>query len=187
MKKSLIIAGFALGAIVIGTSNVNAQNHSANTEVNIKLNDVISIDAGSTSIGGKVDFNFLTAADYNNGLIAPTVINALVVTSTKNFDVNVKADGVNFVNGTNVIPVDVLKINANSFGTSAQNTMGGTKNSLQVSSTQDQKLVDNAPLGSARSLNITYSIPAAESSSNKILGKPAGTYTQNITYTATVH
>ena len=72
-------------------------------------------------------------------------------------------------------------------GISAQNTMGGTKNSLQVSSTQDQKLVDNAPLGSAQSLNITYSIPAAESSSNKILGKPAGTYTQNITYTATVH
>ncbi|MCX8525528.1 peptidoglycan-binding protein LysM, partial [Chryseobacterium formosus] len=39
--------------------------------------------------------------------------------------------------------------------------------------------------GSALTLNLDYMIPAAKSSSSDILGKPAGTYTQTVTYTAT--
>ncbi|MCG2417937.1 peptidoglycan-binding protein LysM, partial [Aequorivita sp. F47161] len=34
-------------------------------------------------------------------------------------------------------------------------------------------------------LELDYLIPAAKSSSSDILGKPAGTYTQTVTYTAT--
>lgn len=178
MKKHLLIATFALGAIVFGTTNAQAQNHTATTAVNIILNDVISIDAGSIAIGGAVDFNYVTAADYNSTKTA-VIENSLIVTSTKNFDVKVKAGGANFTNGTNNIPVNVLTIKAATGG-----TMAGTQNQV-VLSASDQVLIGNAPLGSALTLNLDYTIPQAKSSSPDILGKPAGTYTQNVTYTAT--
>ena len=179
MKKQIVIATLAFGAILFGTNNVQAQNTTATTTVNITLNDVISIDAGSTAIGNSVDFNYVTAADYNTDQTI-TKANSLKVTSTKNFNVKVKAGGANFMNGTNLIPVNVLTIKA----ATAAGTMGGTKTPVVLSAT-DQTLVSNAPLGSALILNLDYIIPAAKSSSADILGKPAGTYTQTVTYTAT--
>jgi len=178
MKKQLIIATLALGAIVFGTNSAQAQ--SAKTAVNIILSDVISIDGG-VAVGGAVDFNYVTAEDYNTSKTA-LVPKSLIVTSTKNFDVKVKADGGFFVGGksfSDYIPVNVLTIQAATGG-----SMAGTQNTI-VLSTDDQVLIGNAPLGSALTLDLDYTIPAAESSSSKILGKPAGTYTQNVTYTAT--
>lgn len=177
MKKQIIIATLALGAIVFGTNNAQAQNHTATTTVNITLADVISIDTGSKAIDGVVNFNYATAEDYNTvqTVNKPT---SLIVTSTKNFDVKVKANGANFANGSNNIPVDVLTVKA-----AAGGTMAGTQNTI-VLSTSDQVLIGNAPLGSALTLDLDYEIPAAKSSSADILGKPAGTYTQTVTYTA---
>ncbi|KUJ50876.1 hypothetical protein, partial [Chryseobacterium sp. JAH] len=151
----------------------------ATTTVNITLKDVISIDSGSTAIGNTVDFNYATAADYNSDQTI-TKANSLKITSTKNFNVKVKAGGGSFVNGTNLIPVNVLTIKA----AAAAGSMGGTKTPVVLSET-DQTLVSNAPLGSALTLNLDYTIPASKSSSSDILGKPAGTYTQTVTYTAT--
>jgi hypothetical protein len=179
MTKQIVIAALTLGAIVLGTNNFKAQNTTATTTVNITLNDVISIDAGSTAIGNTVDFNYATAADYNSDQTINKA-NSLKVTSTKNFNVKVKAGGANFMNGTNLIPVNVLTIKA----ASASGTMGGTKSAVVLSAT-DQTLVTNAPLGSALTLNLDYTIPAVRSSSSDILGKPAGTYTQTVIYTAT--
>ncbi|WP_100077059.1 peptidoglycan-binding protein LysM [Chryseobacterium camelliae] len=179
MTKQIAIAALTIGAFILGTNNAQAQNTTATTTVNITLNDVISIDAGSTAIGNTVDFNYATAADYNSDQTI-TKANSLKVTSTKNFNVKVKAGGASFVNGTNLIPVNVLTIKA----ASASGTMGGTKSAVVLSAT-DQTLVSNAPLGSALTLNLDYTIPAAKSSSADILGKPAGTYTQTVTYTAT--
>ncbi|MFY1047195.1 peptidoglycan-binding protein LysM [Chryseobacterium sp. GP-SGM7] len=179
MKKQIVISALTFGAIILGTNAVQAQNTTATTTVNITLNDVISIDAGSTAITGAVAFNYVTASDYNSEKTVAQA-NALKVTSTKSFDVKVKAGGANFVNGSNLIPVDVLTIKA----ATAAGTMGGTKSAVVLSAT-DQTLVANAPLGSALTLNLDYTIPAAQSSSSKILGKPAGTYTQTVTYTAT--
>ena len=178
MKKQIVIAALTFGAILFGTNHAQAQN-TATTTVNITLNDVISIDAGSTAIGNTVDFNYATAADYNSDQTV-TKANSLKVTSTKNFNVKVKAGGTSFVNGTNLIPVSVLTIKA----ATASGTMGGTKNAVVLSSS-DQTLVSNAPLGSALTLNLDYTIPGSKSSSSDILGKPAGTYTQTVTYTAT--
>ena len=179
MTRSFAIAALTIGAFILGSNNAQAQNTTATTTVNITLNDVISIDNGSTASGGTVAFNYVTAADYNSEKTVAQA-NALKVTSTKSFDVKVKAGGANFINGTNLIPVDVLSIKA----ATAAGTMGGTKSAVTLTSA-DQTLVANAPLGSARTLNLDYIIPAAQSSSSKILGKPAGTYTQTVTYTAT--
>lgn len=180
MKSKIIIAALALGAIAFGTIHAQAQNATATTTVNINLSDVISIDAGSVAIGGLVEFNYVTAADYNTVSNA-VVPNSLIVTSTKSFDIDVKANGANFENGSNLIPVDVLTIKPVTGGTT---TMTGTRANV-VLSTTDQKLIEGADLGSAVVLELDYEIPATESSSAKILGKPAGTYTQTVTYTAT--
>lgn len=180
MKKQIAIAVLAIGAIVLGTNNLQAQNNTAKAIVNINLKDVISIDSGAATGGGDVNFNYVTAQDYNSDQTVSKA-NSLQITSTKSFDVKVKADGANFVNGTNLIPVDVVTIKA-----AAGGTMGGTKNDITLTTT-DQTLVAAAPKGSKLTLNLDYFIPASKSSSTDILGKPAGTYTQTVTYTATAN
>jgi hypothetical protein len=177
MKKQIVIAALALGAIVLGTNTIQAQATTPSTTVNIKLADVISIDAGSVASGGTVAFNYATSVDYNAAKNV-AVPSSLIVTSSKNFDVKVKAEGANFMNGTNVIPVDVLQVQAVTGG-----TMGGTFKNITLSAT-DQILVANAPLGAAKTLTIDYSISAIKAQT-VLLGKVAGTYTQKVTYTAT--
>ncbi len=177
MKNSIIIAAFALGAFVFGTNQAQAQEE-ATTTVNITLADVISIDATSSANNGVVNFEYTTAEHYNNGLPAETQESALIVTSTKNFNVTVKAGGKDFKDGANKIPVDVLTIQATG------GTMGGAKQTV-VLSDKEQTLVGDADLGSELTIDFNYEIPAEKSSSSDILGKPAGTYTQTVTYTAT--
>ena len=180
MKKQIVIAALALGAFVFGTTNAQAQTGTSavSTTVNIKLSDVISIDAGSVANGGVVDFNYTTADDYNKSKNV-TVANSLIVTSSKNFDVKVKAEGENFVNGTNLIPVNVLQVKAVTGGTMTAESL----NDIKLSNA-DQVLVTNATLGALKTLSIDYSI-SAEKAQTVLLGKPAGTYTQKVTYTAT--
>ncbi|MBY5957982.1 hypothetical protein KUV50_07570 [Membranicola marinus] len=185
MKKSIIITALAFAAIVFTTNQATAQNAtaqrtSATTQVNINLSDVISIDPGSVADGSTVEFNYNTAADYNSTQ-TKKVPKSLIVTSTKSFDVNVKANGANFEKGSDFIPVDVLTIKPVTGGTT---TMTGTPSNV-VLSTSDQKLISGADLGSSLVLDLEYVIPQAKSSSSDILGKPAGTYTQKVTYTAT--
>lgn len=178
MKKQIIIAALSLGAIALGSNQVLAQNsEQASTSVNIILADVISMDVGAASSGGAVDFNYVNTTDYNSSKNV-TVPNSLVIISSKNFDVKVKSEGANFVSGANVIPVDVLQVKAIAGG-----SLTGTLNEVTLSTT-DQALVSNASSGAKQSLNIAYSI-SAEKASKVLLGKPKGTYTQKITYTAT--
>jgi hypothetical protein len=77
-----------------------------------------------------------------------------------------------------MIPVDIVKVKAIPGG-----NLVSTLNEVTLSTT-DQLLVSNAGLGTKQSLNIDYSI-SAEKASKVLLGKPAGTYTQTVTYTAT--
>ena len=181
MKKSFAITALTFVAIALGTNNVHAQTApaAATATVSIKLQDVISIDPGSAAISETVNFVYNAAADY----FADQTIskaNSLKVTSTKSFDVKVKAEQSAFKSGSHEIPVNVLTIKPST----ASGTMGGTKNTV-VLSTNDQTLVSGAALGSELTLNLDYTIPAAKAKSTDILGKPAGTYTQKVIYTAT--
>jgi hypothetical protein len=176
MKKQIFIAILSLGAI--GTHQVQAQHSDhVGTSVNINLADIISIDEGSVASGGAVDFNYVNTTDYNSSK-SVMVPNSLVINSSKNFDVKIKSEGANFVSGANIIPVDVLQVKAISGG-----SLMGTMNEVTLS-TNDQMLVSNASVGSKQILNIAYSI-SAEKASKVLLGKPKGTYTQTVTYTAT--
>lgn len=178
MKKQKAIAALTFGLMALGTNSVLAQNsEQVNTSVNIILADVIAMDIGTVASGGAVDFNYVNTTDYNSSKNV-TVPNSLVIISSKNFDVKVKSEGANFVSGANVIPVDILQIKAIAGGSSM-----GTMNEVTLS-TADQVLVSNASSGAKQSLNIAYSI-SAEKASKVLLGKPKGTYTQTVTYTAT--
>ncbi|QXU49923.1 peptidoglycan-binding protein LysM [Chryseobacterium sp. D764] len=178
MKKQIVITALSLGAITIGTNRVLAQNsEKVSTSVNIILADVIAMDIGTDASEGAVDFNYGSTKDYNSSKNV-TVPNSLVIISSKNFDVKVKSEGTHFVSGANVIPVDILQVKAIPGG-----SLVGTLNEVTLSTT-DQVLVSNASLGTKQSLNIAYSI-SSENASKVLLGKPQGTYTQKITYTAT--
>lgn len=178
MKNQIFIAALSLGAIALGTKWVKAQHsEQLSTTVNIILSDVIAMDIGSVASEGAVDFNYGSTKDYNSSKNI-TIPNSLVIISSKNFDVKVKSEGAHFVSGANVIPVDILQVKAIPGG-----SLMGTLNEVTLSTT-DQVLVSNASLGSKQSLNIAYSI-SAEKASRVLLGKPQGTYTQKITYTAT--
>lgn len=179
MKKQIITAAIAIGAILFGTTQAQAQ--TAETEVNITLSDVISIDDGSEADGGIVDFEYNTTYDYNETQTANEP-NSLIVTSSNEFDVKVKAEGANFSDGSgNDIPVNVLTLKPLQGGNT---TMGGTQQNV-VLSTTDQTLISGADIGSGLALDMDYEIPASESSSDKMLGKPEGTYTQTVKYTIT--
>lgn len=185
MKKQLVFAVINLGAFILGIANIQGQevnsssvdSNQAHTVVNISLSDIISIDEGSAASQGIVDFNYVTTTDYNSAknVIVP---NSLVITSSKTFDIKVKADAENFISGSNFIPVDVILIKALSNGDLAGNLKEITL------STADQILIDNEPFGAQKSINIDYSI-SANKASTVLLGTAPGTYTQKITYTAT--
>ena len=181
MKKQIIIVALALVAIGLGSNKISAQSNTATTTVNITLADVISIDqTSSAAAGGVVNFDYSTAEDYNSDQTV-NVPTSLVVTSTNTFDIDVKANGENFEFNSNSIPVSVLTIKPITSGTT---TMNGTPSDV-VLTTTDQTLISGADLGSELVLELVYFIPAAKASSSDILGKPEGTYTQTVTYTAT--
>ncbi len=159
-----------------GMGNLIAQQ--ATTAVKLNLADVISIDPGSAANGGKVDFNYANTNDYNSEKTA-SVPNSLIITFTKPFDLKVKANGENFENGTNSIPVNVLTVQCN-----VSSQINGITTPI-ILSTHDQVLISGAESGYKLNLDLDYTIPQGRSSSADILGKPAGNYTQMVTYTAT--
>ena len=154
------------------------QSQEAKTKINITLEDVLSIEPSSAANGGEVDFHYNTVEDYNSEKTT-SIPNSLIVTFSRNFDIKVRANGTHFENGSNSIPVNVLTIQRNQ-----SSSMSGSSTPI-VLSTEDQVLVHAAKLGYGLKLDLDYIIPASKSSSNDILGKPGGIYTQTVTYTAT--
>lgn len=180
MSKSIIFGAMAVAAIVFANPAHAQTKNTAQTTVNIQLADVIEIESNSGASKGVVNFNYPTVESYQEGQNW-NVPKSLIVTSSKNFDVKVKANGADFVSGQNRIPVNVLTIKPVKGGTT---TMVGTFTNVALS-TNDQNLVTAADLGNRLSLDLNYEISREKASSPDILGKVAGKYTQTVTYTAT--
>jgi hypothetical protein len=176
IRSVMPVTALILSFFLFGINTMWGQK--ATTTINLVLADVLSIEPGSVANGGTVDFKYDNINDYNSEKTT-TVANSLIITFSKPFDLKVKANGENFENGSNVIPVDVLTIRRNE---SSQLT--GTSAPI-ILSTQDQVLITGADRGSKLNLDLDYIIPQARSSSADILGKPAGIYTQKVTYTLT--
>lgn len=171
-QKSLNIA-LAITVLLFGISATRGQ--TATTTVNLVLADVISIDLEATA--SSIAFKYETAEDYTNTK-STTSLKSLIINSSTNFEVKVKADGENFNNGTYNIPVNVLQIKALPEG-----SMQGIFSTITLS-TSNQKLIISAEKGLRKSVTLEYSI-SAEKAATVLLGKTPGSYTQTVTYTAT--
>ena len=150
----------------------------ANTTVNIVLANVFSIDSESVGINGNINFAYDTVEDYLSEQVV-SISNSLVLTFSKPFDIKVRAEGAYFENGDHKIPVNVLTIRPNE-----SSTVSGNFFPIELSDT-DQFLIEGSSLGSKLKLDLDYIIPQAKASSSDILGKPTGTYTQIVVFTAT--
>lgn len=168
---------FFVMVLILFTSSFSFAQE-ASTSINIVLADVLSIDPESAANGGNVDFTYETVEDYHSEQIA-TVPKSLIITFSKDFDVKVKASGEFFEDGANRIPVNVITIRRNE-----GSTVTGTSSPV-VLSTENQVLVGGSTLGSQLRLDLDYIIPEHRSSSDDILGKPAGNYQQTVIYSAT--
>ena len=183
MKRQIIIAVVALGAFVFGINNAQAQTTSiitgiptdpVSTTVNIKLKDVISIEQGAGD-ASEVNFYYNYTSDYNS-LKTIDKTNSLIITSSRNFDVNVKAPTGIFTGPTETIPLNVLDIQAAGVGIENQDAI-----TLSIG---DEKLVSNANKGAQISLDLSYSI-SAEKARAELLGMAPENYTTEVLYTAT--
>lgn len=176
IKNRSHLVFFAMFIFFMTSPQVFSQ--TATSTINLVLADVLSIESNSAANTESVDFHYYNTTDYNSEKVT-TVPNSLIITFSQPFDLKVKANGEHFEDGSNTIPVNVLTIQRNE---SSQIT--GSSSSV-VLSTQDQILISSASHGSKLNLDLDYIIPQERSSSSDMLGKPAGNYTQQITYTAT--
>ena len=173
MKKLIVFATLALGAFIFSTNPIYSQ---ATTTVNIEINGFIHIHLNSEAAGGVVNFTYSSPEHYNTDQKI-SVANSLIVSASEAFDIKVKSNVANFTFGQNNIPVDALRIKAVNGG-----SLNGIHREVTLSQ-NNQTLVENSPRGNDLSLNLEYTIPRDKSSN--FLGKPAGTYTGTVTYTAT--
>lgn len=175
-REGICVMVFAFVMLIAGMEKACAQE--ATTTINLVLADVVSIDPESAAKGGTVDFNYENVNDYNSEKTA-SIPNSLIITFSRPFSLKVRANGESFENGSHVIPVDVLTVKCNE-----SSEITGTTTPITLS-TKDQVLINGEGSGSKLKLHLDYTIPKARSASADILGKPAGKYTQKVTYTAT--
>lgn len=139
------------------------------TPLTIQVADLQEMKISQSTIN--IDFNQLS--DYQNG-VSVDIPNHLIVSKTNPFDIYVKAQSNTLNNGENSIPVNCIQIGP-AEGQSAVQSV--------TLSTTAQKIISGEAPCLDKPYSIRYSIPSDKVSS--LIGKPAGTYTTNITYSFT--
>ncbi len=123
IKKSILMFA-TLGCLSI-VQVVYGQ--SRDITLNIELKDVISGggtgDGGTATGSNQVDFDFSGEANYRETQ-SKVVLDQLRVLSTKNYDINVKAQTANFTSSTSssTLPLSIIKISTALNGTTTFGT-----------------------------------------------------------------
>lgn len=161
--KSITLITILLSLITIKAESQSNANSSAVTT--LTLNDVINISVIAGP--GTPNFTFSTIYDYTYGITHYNAVQ-ITVSSTRNYNVTVKAATSNFTNGGyETMPVSILGVRP----------YGGY--SFITISTTDQTLFSNQSYTSGTTLYVDYNANPG------ISGYKAGTYSGNIIYTAT--
>lgn len=155
------IATCLLGILV---NNAHAQSDSKSVLSNMVLNDAISL----TATGVDQNATFSTTSDYINGIEKTSAVH-LVVDATKGFKIAVKAATANFT-GSSIIPAATLSVRPS-----------GPGDGYVPLTTSDQILFPDETQGAALAYNIDYFFTPGITHAYT-----AGTYTLNVTYTATL-
>lgn len=190
MKKTIIFTATLIIFTAIGTTSVQAQETTKKnldpksaepTLVNIILADVISLEHGPGALAKDVTFEYNTAEQYNTNqnIVAD---NALWVTSSRGFQLEVEAKGTHFVGEgtTDKIPVGVMDVHVTS-GTALPKVNLSKSVTLK---TTPQVLLVSGVVGAQKTVGITYTIPALQAQTH-LIGKDPKKYKQQVVYTAT--
>ncbi len=151
-------------------STDNSINSLQNTAVQLKVLPLSEITIPSS--GRNVNFNFNTAAQYNNGQ-SQMIPNQITVSNNESFELYVKSDENYFKKGG-------LQTNINS--NILQIGVDGSSVNAPLSKTPQKILFNGTPVLD-RGLNVRYTIPPAGSQS--LVGKENTTYSINVYYSFT--
>ncbi|WP_294285710.1 hypothetical protein [uncultured Chryseobacterium sp.] len=151
-------------------STDNSINSLQNTAVQLK---VLPLSEITIPVSGRnVNFNFNTAAQYNNGQ-SQVIPNQIVLSNNESFELYVKSDENYFKKGG--LQTD---INSNIL----QIGIDGSSVNAPLSKTPQKILFNGTPVLD-RGLNVRYTIPAAGAQS--LVGKENTTYSINVYYSFT--
>ncbi len=175
MKKTLLLIGaFAFTAL-------SAQQQAT---VNVNLYPIQTIIVNATN--ATVDLDYITAADYNDGVDA-TIVDHLSIYSTGAFAVKIKSDlatleSTNAGITENIASSDIL-VTA-SAGTAANTITGATYQGAVALTTTPQELFESATGGVNKSFTVNYAAKgAANTYVNKYFNVENPTvYTTTVTY-----
>lgn len=148
----------------------NSINSLQNTAVQVKVLPLSEITIPSS--GRNVNFNFNTAAQYNNGQ-SQIIHNQIMLSNNESFELYVKSDENYFKKGG--LQTD---INSNIL----QIGIDGSSIAVPLSKTPQKLLLNGTPVLD-RGLNILYTIPAEGAQS--LIGKENTTYSINVYYSFT--
>ncbi len=151
-------------------STDNSINGLQNTAVQLKVLPLSEITIPGS--GRNVNFNFNTAAQYNNGQ-SQMIPNQIILSNNESFELYVKSDENYFKKGG-------LQTNINS--NILQIGIDGSSVNAPLSKTP-QKILSNGTPVLDRGLNVRYTIPPAGAQS--LVGKENTTYSINVYYSFT--
>lgn len=151
-------------------STDNSINSLQNTAVQLKVLPLSEITIPGS--GRNVNFNFNTAAQYNNGQ-SQVIPNQIVLSNNESFELYVKSDENYFKKGG-------LQTNINS--SILQIGIDGSSVNAPLSKTPQKILFNGTPVLD-RGLNVRYTIPSAGAQS--LVGKENTTYSINVYYSFT--
>ncbi len=151
-------------------STDNSINNLQNTAVQLKVLPLSEITIPSS--GRNVNFNFNTAAQYNNGQ-SQIIPNQIILSNNESFELYVKSDENYFKKGG--LQTD---INSNIL----QIGIDGSSVNAPLSKTPQKILFNGTPVLD-RALNVRYTIPSAGAQS--LVGKENTTYSINVYYSFT--
>lgn len=168
--KKILMAG-AVAFCLVGITN-ESKAQLGNVTVTVNVLDVISVTATVPA----VVFNLSGSASYATNQ-TQTVTANLLVTSTRDWDLDVKSQTANFSFLTNNIPVNLLQVQVVS-------NHGGTNTGSVNMSTTNQKLLDEATASLAGVVDVKYTLQTNTNASS--FNVPAGAYIATLVYTGTI-
>ena len=184
MKKIIIAAALLVSASFAANAQSTPASSSASQTVNLNLSNAIEITFTGTNnaTGAAVNLAFTTVNDYANGVTSTE--QELKVRSNKKFTVAVKANNGSFSYTGSTSPAPTMPVQGVLGVMVSSNNTGGaiaapfSNSSYSSLTASNQNLITNANNGGNQRFGIKYEATPG-------FAYPAGTYTVDVTYTAT--
>lgn len=177
LNNNCLLVFFLIPIVSIG------QIKTAQTQVNVVIAQAQSISISQSS----VDIQLTQIAHYVFGNNSGIQTNHIQVGSTTNYQISVKSgsDFLTYNGSSSAIPVNTIALQT-TMGSdlTGTNTVASPNTIITPSialGSVDTIIIKNAVAEGARAYNVTYAIPATNTT--YYLNKPTGTYTATVIYT----